>query len=51
MKLILLFILCLFALVLSKPGKKRHTSPMDKKLKNKKEEIKKTKCNHLGEDF
>jgi hypothetical protein len=38
-------------LVLAKPGKKKMTSPIEKKLKNKKEEFKKTKCNHLGEDL
>ena len=51
MKQLILLLLCLVVLVLGKPGKKKQTSPMDKKLKNKKEEVKKTKCNHLGDDF
>jgi len=37
---------------LQKPGgKKKPSSPFEKRMKNKKEEIKKTHCNHLGEDL
>jgi len=51
MKQLILLLLCIIVMALAKPGKKKHTSILDKKLKNKKEEIKKTKCSHLGDDF
>ena len=51
MKRLLILLFCILTLVLAKPGKKKMTSPIEKKLKNKKEEFKKTKCNHLGEDL
>jgi hypothetical protein len=44
---LLLFILT----VVAKPGKKKNSTPFEKRLKNRREEIKKTKCNHLGDDF
>ena len=50
--LLLLFLCIVFLTAEGKPKKKNiASSPLDKKLKNKKEEYKKTKCNHLGEDF
>jgi hypothetical protein len=51
MKRLLILLLCIITLALAKPGRKKSTSPLEKKLKNKKEEFKKTKCNHLGEDL
>jgi len=51
MKRLLILLLCIMTLVLAKPGRKKSTSPLEKKLKNKKEEFKKTKCSHLGEDL
>ena len=50
-RLLVVLLFCIFTLALAKPGKKKMTSPIEKKLKNKNEEFKKTKCNHLGEDL
>lgn len=41
-------------IVLGKGSKKKSgssNSPLDKKIKNKREELKKTKCNYLGDDM
>ncbi len=50
--IVLFFLLLSVLLTFGKPGgKKKPSTPFEKRMKNRKEEIKKTFCNHLGEDL
>ena len=49
--LVFLTLLTLLTLTWQKPGGKKKSSPFEKRLKNRKEEIKKTHCSHLGDDL
>ncbi len=47
--LVLLLLQTVF--VEAKGNKKKSLSPFEKRLKNRREELRKTKCSHLGEDL